>query len=500
MAHARGIEDCRKRIERTMPPAHLRFGGGSADSAITPVAAIYLMIAVVLILTLPRNKAIFPFLVSFFTIPIGEVVVFGGLHFTALRILILAGLARRATFPPSRLKGKYPCGFGPIDKVVILWSLAAIVAEILEFRQMPAVINGLGDLVDTTAGYMVVRSLIPDREAVIRTIKTMAVLCVILGLCMINEQVSKVNVFAYIGGIPSWVTIRNGSIRSGATLGCLYAGAFSGVLIPIFVWLFRQKKSRLAAVAGMAGAIAMVFTSHSTTSYLAMMGSFVGLAFWPLRKKMRMVRYGIVATLVGLQMVMKAPVWALIARIDLTGSSSGEQRYMLVDMTIRHFRDWWLIGTNAYQGWGWDSWDLCNQFVAVALTGGLLTLIFYIAIFSRGFAAVGNARRRVAGQKQQEFFFWCLGAALFATVMAHFGINYMAQLIMGFFPLVACIAVSTSEVIHGGSATSKQRCSQAAAASSPEPMPARQTIAAMTQTGQGPSHDSGTHPGSLIKA
>jgi hypothetical protein len=34
---------------------------------------------------------------------------------------------------------------------------------------------------------------------------------------------------------------------------------------------------------------------------------------------------------------------------------------------------------------------------------------------------------------------------LFATVVAHFGINYMAQLIMGFFPLVACISVATTE-------------------------------------------------------
>jgi hypothetical protein len=30
-------------------------------------------------------------------------------------------------------------------------------------------------------------------------------------------------------------------------------------------------------------------------------------------------------------------------------------------------------------------------------------------------------------------------------VVAHFGINYMAQLIMGFFPLVACISVVTFE-------------------------------------------------------
>jgi hypothetical protein len=160
---------------------------------------------------------------------------------------------------------------------------------------------------------------------------------------------------------------------------------------------------------------------------------------------MRIIRWGLVLGLIALHLVMKAPVWALIARIDLTGSSSGDQRYMLVDMTIRRFSDWWLLGTKNYTTWGWDSWDLCNQFVAVALTGGLLTLIFYIAIFSQGFGALGTARKLVNGDRNQEWLLWCLGSALFATVVAHFGINYMAQLIMGFFPLVVCISVATLE-------------------------------------------------------
>ena len=101
---------------------------------------------------------------------------------------------------------------------------------------------------------------------------------------------------------------------------------------------------------------------------------------------------------------MKAPVWALIAHIDLTGSSSGDHRYKLMDNCIRHFSDWWLIGYQYYNNWGWDMWDLCNQFVVIALTGGLLTLIFYIAIFKRSFAAIGTARKRVRGTASRNGF------------------------------------------------------------------------------------------------
>ena len=266
---------------------------------------------------------------------------------------------------------------------------------------------------------------------------------------MIYEQFSHINVFGYLGGVQFYTTLRDGNYRSGATLGCIYAGAFSGVLIPLFFWMWKGGKSKLIACVGLAGALVMVITSHSSTSSLALMGSVVGLAFWPLRKMMRLIRWGLSITLIGVHLAMKAPVWALIARIDLTGSSSGEHRYMLVDMTINHFKDWWLIGTPNYVGWGWDSWDLCNQFVAVALTGGLFTLILYIAIFSRGFGAIGNARKLVEGDRQQEWLLWCIGSALFATVVAHFGINYMAQLIMGVFPLVACISVATFEAKQG---------------------------------------------------
>ncbi|HEX4005003.1 MAG TPA: hypothetical protein VHX60_02390 [Acidobacteriaceae bacterium] len=434
------------------------------------------MIAVILILVLPRNKVITPFLFAFFTIPVGEVLVLGGFHFTALRVLILAGLARRAAIRKSAVTGKFPGGFNAVDKAVVFWSVSAVVALCLVFMELPAVINALGVLLDTMGGYFVVRSLIVDGEGVQRTIKTMALICTVLGICMINEQINHINVFGILGGISREVTVRDGKIRASGSLGCLYAGAFSGVLIPLFIWIWREHKSKLAAIAGIAGATAMVITSNSSTSWMALFGGLFGMAMWPIRKKMRLVRLGIVFTLVGLQIVMKAPVWALIARIDFTGSSSGFQRYMLVDMTIRHFSEWWLMGCTSYINWGWDSWDLCNQFVAVALTGGLFTLICYIAIFSRGFRALGKARRLLTKDFRQEWLLWCLGSALFATIVAHFGINYMAQLIMGFFPLVASISVASFEATRSAARASQKLTLAPALATEPvlAPVLARQ--------------------------
>jgi len=426
-----------------MEPKNFRFGGGVGDSILHPSVAVGMLVAIVLILTLPRKKAITPFLLAFFTIPVEQQLVLGGVHLTMLQILILTVLARMAAFRGTASQRRFAGGFNAVDRVVMLWSLLELIMFSLQFMEAQAWIRGLAGLIENLGGYVAVRFLIPDREALRRTIKVMALICVIQGACMVSEQFTHQNVFSFLGKWPP--PIRDGKVRSEGIMGSLYGGVFAGVLIPLFLWLWTEKKSRLAACAGLAGATAMVWSSHASTSWMAYGGGLFALCFWPLRKDMRLVRWGLVAILVGLHLVMHGPVWSLIEKVDLTGGSSSYHRYMLVDNCIRHFGDWWLFGYKDYGKWGFDMWDLCNQFVVAALTGGLVTLVLYITIFKRSFGAIGMARKRVGRDRRQEWFLWCLGADLFANVVAHFGINYMVELMMSFSCLLACISVATFE-------------------------------------------------------
>lgn len=426
-----------------MQPDNFRLGGGATDTIVHPLVAAGMLIAILLILLLPRVKAIAPFLLAFFTIPAGQVLVLGGMHFTMHQILILVVLGRMAAFRRSSSAGKFAGGFNALDWAVAAWSLLELVMFCLQFMEGQAVIRGLAGLIESLGGYLAVRFLIPNREAVQRAVKVLAVVCVMQGVFMVSEQFTHQNVFGSFGA--NQPTIREGHVRSEGALGTLYGGVFAGVLIPLFLWLWTESRSGTVAYAGIAGATSMVFASHASTSWMAYGGSLAGLAFWPMRKQMRLVRWGLVATLVGLHLVMHGPVWSLIEKVDLTGGSSSYHRYMLVDNCIRHFGDWWLIGYKDYGSWGFDMWDLCNQFVVAALTGGLVTLVVYIAIFKRSFAAIGRARKRVSGDRTQEWLLWCMGSALFANVVASFGINYMVHLMMCLFSLLACISVMTSE-------------------------------------------------------
>lgn len=426
-----------------MQPAHLRFGGGASGTILHPLVAVGMLIAIVLILILPRRKAIAPFLLAFFTISIGQVLVVGGVHFTMHQILIVTVLTRMAAFRSSSSEKKIPGGFNALDKVVVLWSLSSFIVFCLQFMEAQAWIRGVATLVEGLGGYMAARFLIPDLGTVRRTIKVLAAILVIQGACMVSEQFTDQNVFSVIGANPP--TIREGHIRSEGALGNLWAGALAGVLIPMFLWLWTDRRSRVAAYAGLAGATAVVFATHASTSLMAYGGSLAGLSLWSMRKHMRLVRWGLVAILVGLHLVMHGPVWSLIEKVDLTGGSSSYHRYMLVDNCIRHFSDWWLLGFKNYGSWGFDMWDLCNQFVVNALTGGLVTLLLYITIFKRSFRAIGIARKRVEANRAQEWLLWCLGSALFANIVASFGINYSVHLMMCLFLLLVCVSMATLE-------------------------------------------------------
>jgi hypothetical protein len=163
---------------------------------------------------------------------------------------------------------------------------------------------------------------------------------------------------------------------------------------------------------------------------------------------MRSVRWGIVTALLLLALIMKAPVWFIIAHIDLTGGSSGYHRAELVDQFIRHFSSWWLIGTKDAGTWGWDMWDVQNQYVDTGETGGIAAFIFFIVMISRSFARIGDARKVVDGDKNRELYLWLLGSALFANCLAFIGANYFDQTKVSWFILLAIISAITATILQ----------------------------------------------------
>ena len=154
-----------------------------------------------------------------------------------------------------------------------------------------------------------------------------------------------------------------------------------------------------------------------------------------------MIKWGVVAILIGLHLVMKAPIWFLIDRVSEVLGGSGYHRTMLIDAFIRHFFDWFLIGTSDNANWGYWMWDVDNAYVAAGFTGGLLGFILFLAIFVYGYKMIGEAISAEEESREDARLTWAIGSALFANSMAFFGIVYFDQSVIAWYALLVMIAV-----------------------------------------------------------
>ena len=135
-----------------------------------------------------------------------------------------------------------------------------------------------------------------------------------------------------------------------------------------------------------------------------------------------------------------------MSHIELTAGNSGWHRAELIDTFVRHFSDWWLIGTNKQATWGFEMDDTCQQWVAEGGIGGLATLACFILFISRAFGKIGQARKRLSRDRKQEWMLWFIGVALFSHCVAFFGISYFDQTRFSWYVLLCIISVATNPI------------------------------------------------------
>jgi hypothetical protein len=428
-----------------MKPENFEFGGGTAGTRLHPVVLVAMLVTILLVFWLPRRRVVVPFLITMFLFPMGQEIYFGGGHWLVVRIVILAACLRLTISRFQKHEEILKGGLNSLDKVFIIWALYRGVAPIILFHVSAAVPIQIATWIQNLGGYFVLRYLIQDEEDIVTVGRTFAALVAVLGLFMLNEKTRGVNILGYLGGVSTTPAVRDGSIRAQAGLGHpILAGCLGATLVPVFYWLWKSGRSKSMAVLGAIGSVTMVLTSASSTPVLAITGGVGALLLWPIRRFMRMVRWGIVLTLAVLAMVMKAPVWFVIQYMNVVGSG-GYDRAELIDVFLRHFWEWWLIGTDQTGNWGFDMWDLSNQFAAEGEGGGLLCFVCFMILISKGFSWLGTMRKRVGGEKQ-EWLYWSLCAVMFAHILSYFGVSYWDQTIVWWLTFLAIISAATGEL------------------------------------------------------
>jgi hypothetical protein len=410
-----------------------------------------------LILVLPRRLVFLPFIMAVSYTTLGQRVVIAGLNFDIIRILLLFGWVRLL------IRGELKAfDFTVIDKLIIVFVLASVITATILTPTMDTLINRMGQAYNTILTFFLFRFLVRDLDEIIFMFKITAIVILPLALSMIIEKSTQRNIFSMFGGVSEFTMIRDGRLRcQGPFRHPILAGTFGATLFPLFFALWnRQTKGRIFAYIGIISSTIITVASASSGPLMAYLASIIGLFFWPLRNKMRFVRWALLAGIAMLAVVMKSPIWFLIGRLSEITGGTGWDRSLLIDEAIKHFSEWWLFGTTYTAHWIFDNGvdngltilpnypqmvDVTNQYIAIGIQGGILPLILFILIIGYCFQGLGRTRRWLTDQSTyKQMVPWVLGSALFAHAASFLSVAYFDQMRLMWVWLLSVIAFVAS--------------------------------------------------------
>jgi carbon starvation protein CstA len=149
-------------------------------------------------------------------------------------------------------------------------------------------------------------------------------------------------------------------------------------------------------------------------------------------------------------MVMKAPVWALVQRTKVIGSSAGHHRFQLIDQTIERINEWWLLGTVSTSHWGRTLHDITNEYVSNAVRGGLITLILFVALIIYAFVGISRLMKIYRNNYNLTALTWTIGLSIFCFCTSFFGSNISAQNQMLWNMMLAMVGSLLSVKLYTG--------------------------------------------------
>lgn len=395
---------------------------------------VFLVIAGILLAVLPRRHAVIPVLLAAAYTTRLPVLELGPANLTVLRILVVIGIVRVLA------RGeKIANGVNAVDWLLLVWATFLIGSSL--FHTSDAWTYRIGMVLGELGVYCLCRIFVQDAEDVRRLFKVLCVALAPLAGLMLLEKYTAHNYFG--AGVA---VVRDGHVRAYGPFGHpVLAGTVGATCVPMALSLWRSH--RASALIGLCVGAGIVFASTSSGPVMMVVFTCVGLLFWKVRNGMRLIRWGTVAAIIGLQIVMNDPVYFLMARIDLTGSSTGYFRSQLIRSSLEHLDEWWAIGTDYTRHWmatgipaNQIHTDITNHFLAMGVMGGLPLLILFVLMLRAAFRGVGAALANNEGRSpERDFLIWTVGAMLFGQVINFWSISLFDQSVAFFYLVLAMI-------------------------------------------------------------
>lgn len=395
-------------------------------TTLQPIGLFSLFILIFIILICKKEKLPLAFFILACFIPPAQRIVVSGMDFNFLRILVLAGILRII------LKNEFKqFHFTTLDKIIVFWAIIQLFIYPIKHGGVSGILNRIGMLIESVGLYFIFRIVINDKDDIIRIIHYMLILTIPVTIFFIFEKSTGRNIFNIFGGVPEYTMIREGSLRvQGAFAHPILAGCFWGALFPYFlIGLNNTKIPKPLCYLGIFNTLIMIILSSSSTPFLSLFFGLIGWFYYKFRNKLKELRIAIVLTIVGLNIVMKAPVYHLISRIDISGGSTGWHRYHLIDQALKNSREWILFGVSNIDHWNVFANDVTNQYIVEAISTGIIGLIVFIAIIVISFSFIGKLWRiELTEKKYNHQFSWMIGISLLMHIINFIAVSYFGQI------------------------------------------------------------------------
>lgn len=403
----------------------------AGHTTLNPLGFAILLSLGLAMLLVRRERATIPFiLLACFVAPAQRIVV-AGLDFSFMRLMVLFGWARVVLRNEHRSLQPHA-----VDWLIVAWAVVKAILHTIQWGEAGALVTMLGQGFESLGVYFLARVLVRSIDDVKAVIRSLAIVSLPILVFFLYEKATGRNVFSVFGGVPALTMVRAGALRvQGAFAHPIIAGGFWAASLPgVLAMLRKDGKTQPLMAAGVVSILAIVILSASSTPLVGVMLAFVGMAFYPLRSRMRLVQVATLGLLVMLDLGMKAPLWHLLGRMNFIGGSTGYYRYLLIDRAIRYFKDWFLVGMRNTFYWsagtGEILTDMVNQYILEGVEGGFLTMALFIAVIVACFRCVGKIVESRVLSGDDERLVWSLGAALFAHSLMFLVVSYFGQMIM----------------------------------------------------------------------
>jgi hypothetical protein len=408
------------------------------------IPTLFLIALGIALIALPRSRAPLPLLIGTCYIPLTLGVQLGPFSFPFLRLLILFAFARII------IRNERPLtGLISTDKIVLAWAAWFAASSFFHNDPTGTLVFHLGLIYNTLGIYFAFRCICIGPEHSINLIRLTALVLAPVALEMVAEHLFNHNFFSIFGGVDPTPIVRQGRIRAqGPFSHPILAGTVGGVCFPMMIAIYKVHRG--PAIIGAIACLLMVGASASSGPIMSTVFGSLALGFWFFRRYIGLARIAAVVIYLVLEVVMNAPPYYLIAKIDLTGSSTGYHRAALMESAGKHLDEWWFAGTDYTRHWmpygvSWseDHADITNHYLGQGVKGGLPLMLLFVAMLVSAFRNAGKSIRFAETTGAFPAFLpWGLGAALFAHAATCISVAYFDQSIVflnSAIALTACL-------------------------------------------------------------